>query len=179
MIDQSQQDILKNILFKKRPESDALSPFVFRKVNLRHLEVDKELTFRYRKVNNLDHQYFREQFGKNIDEKLFADLDVVQLLSISFKFLSNESRRELAKIEFYDVNDSGEDVLRNLTIEEKYGLAMVSDTYTIPELLNLLLNIFSYTDKMIKEIFDMAENPPANTEKKSPDNQNLKSSQPS
>ena len=148
---------IREVFKRERPESVALSPFVFKKVSLKHIEVDAELTLKFRKSTNLDHQQLREELGKSFDEQMFTNLDVVAMTDLAFRFLSKESKKEIAAIQFTDIDDDGEEVVKTIPLKEKMKLIFISDIYSINELLNLLLNIFGYTKDLIDKIFVEAE----------------------
>lgn len=145
---------IKEVLKRERPEANALSPFIFKKVNLKHLEIDKEIILKFRKATTLDSHEIRESMGKEFTIESFSDLDIVVMTNLCFRFLTNESKRELAKIKIIQIDDNGEEIEKNISLIEKMKLFFVADTYSITEIYNLLLDIFGYTKDIIDKLFD-------------------------
>ena len=100
--------------------TDDLSPFVFKKFSLKHLEIDKEITLKFRKSTMVDAQELRESFGgpKQLQEALKNAVRAVEML---FRFLCKDSKRTLASIKFTDIDEeTGEEIEVKKTLKEKY-----------------------------------------------------------
>ena len=129
-------------------DAESLSPFVFRKISLAHLEVDQEVTLKFRRATFLDHDYFREKYG--VDAIQNATQDILSTVAMIYRFLSKESRRELSKIKFTDINDKGEEVPVNMELFEIFKNILVSSVNAHQDLFDLFLEIFGYTKEQLE-----------------------------
>ena len=142
----------EDILDKKRTESEALSPFTFMNFSLSHLEVEGEINLKFRKCTILDAQKMRSELGKDLDEKLFMDMDVFGLVGLAYRFLSNESKLQLKKIKVLEFDNDGEEIPTDYGIKEKLEKIMIVNVESINKIHDLLLNIYGYTRDIIKKL---------------------------
>lgn len=128
--------------------TDTLSPFVFKKVSLEHLEINKTLVLKFRKSTFLDNQYFREEYGLEYMDKGITD--PVKLVNILYRFLSKQSKKELAKIKFSELNEeTGEEEDAGYSIEKKFLMIFVSTNEGQKELFTLFFQVFGHSQEEI------------------------------
>ena len=119
-----------------------MSPFIYKKIDLRPLEVEADLTLKFRKANYLDGQELRAKFGtENIIAAFSTQLDIGTILDILASFLSKESIKDLYKIKFTKIGNDGKEVEIAYTLEERFKKIFVADTTGLMEILDLLLSI--------------------------------------
>ena len=137
------KDSLKN-------DASALSPFVYRKVSLTHLEIEDQIMLKFRRANFSDHDYFREKYGDRLIEK--ATEDILRIVNIIYHFLTKESRQGLLKIKFTDLTDEGKEIVVKYPLDEVFQKILVSSVNGQQVLFNLFLEIFGYTKEQIEQI---------------------------
>ena len=154
--------------------TDDLSPFVFKKFSLKHLEIDKEITLKFRKATMVDTQELRESFGG--PEKLQEALkDAVRAVEMLFRFLCKDSKKALASIRFTDIDDkTGEEIEVKKTLKEKYLMIFISRDETQKEIFQLFLSVFGYSQKDIDVIMGVAEKEEEKTQKKTQETTQVK-----
>ena len=144
---------IKEVLDRPRTEVVAMAPFVYKKIDLRPLEVEAELTLKFRKANYLDSQELKAKFGSENLVAAFKDLDIETILGVLVSFLTKESIKDLYAIKFTKLGDDGREVEIAYTLEERFKKIFISDTKGMMEILDLLLSIQGYTKKQIETLF--------------------------
>lgn len=136
--------------------TEALSPFVFKKFSLAHLEIDKEITLKFRKATIVDNQYFREQYGKDYMKKDLDDpITVVRMIC---RFLSKESIKDILKIKFVDIDrETGEEVIATIPLEKKFMMFFPLNDDGQKEVYKLFFSIFGYTKEQIDMVMGVAD----------------------
>lgn len=157
---------IKEVLAKPRTEVQALSPFVYKKIDLRPLEVDMDLTLKFRKANYLDTQELKAKFGIENIVTAFSELNVETILEILISFLTKESARDLFRIKFTRMGNDGKEVEIAYTLVERFKKIFISDTTGMMEILDLLLNIQGLTQKQIEILFSQKNTAKASKKKK-------------
>ena len=145
--------------------SETLSPFVFKKVSLKHLEIDKELTFKFRKATLVDNLKLVEEYGVGfLKEKLQNPINAMKTL---FNFLSNESKEELHGIVFTEFDEkTGENVPSKLTLESKFLMCFPSAVEVQKDVYELFLYVFGYSKKQVDMLIGLVEKDKVEIEKK-------------
>lgn len=162
MINEIDEDKVKEVLTRERGEEEALAPFFYKKVSLEPLEIDKEIVLKFRRSNFLDPKLLKEQFGEDNILEAFNSLDIDKVLSILSTFITTECRRELFAIKIIEIGNDGKEVEKSYTLEDRLKLVMPVDTKGVLEILDLLLSIHGYTKEQIEDLFRLT----ANEEKK-------------
>lgn len=90
--------------------------------------------FFFRPFNLEDESFLKREFGDEKLKKIFEDLDMVQITRIAFRQLEVESKKELMKIKFIDVDEDGNDVEIAAKGPEKLSCLIVG----LPEQLELV-----------------------------------------
>lgn len=154
---------LKQVLEMERGELKVLSPFIFKKISLSHLEIDEEINLKFLCSNELKKQELKEKYGVDTITESFEKLKVDFLIDIVFEYLSGASRRELKNIMFTTVDDEGEVKEVQLSVKKKFKSLFVSSMSSIMELFDVFLTIHGFTKDQLKAL-----NSSSTGEKKNP-----------
>ena len=134
--------------------TEQLSPFVFKKFSLGHLEIQKEITLKFRKATIVDTQRFKEEFGNNYLEKQMQDpVTVVETIA---GFLTKDSIKEILKINFVDIDkETGKEVKANIPFNKKFMMLFpVGEDKWIYE---LFFSILGYTKEQVDLVMGIAD----------------------
>ena len=148
---------VKKVLDLPRSESDSLNPFYFKKISLKHVEIDKEIILKFRLANELTKLKIKEKYGTDALIKVFERLDTTVILDICFELLTAESRKEIALIGFTDCDEDGNEEQVDIPPKDKFKMLFVSDTKSIMEILDMFLSIYGYTKDQLKLLFGEEE----------------------
>lgn len=146
--------------------TDSLSPFVFQKLSLKHLETGQEsIVLKYRKATMVDSQKYRAKFGDNfLQEKL---QDTLIVAGMTFDFLSRESLKSLSSINFLQFDpEKGEEVPMEGTLKDKYLMLLPGGEDGQKIIYEIFFYIFGYTKKQIDIIHGVVEAESPKKEKK-------------
>ena len=131
-----------------KDNASALSPFVFREISLAHLEIDSNITLKFRKANFLDHEFFRQKYGEKLID--LATQDLLNVVDVIFHFLSKESKKVLLDIKFTVMDDEGVETAVSFPLKEIFRKILVSSINGHQELFNLFLEIFGYSKEQLE-----------------------------
>lgn len=151
------EEQLSRVAEKGQGEVDALSPFVYKKIDLAHLEMKGEIVLKFRKSNYLDAQWFREKEGSDMLVAAFTKLDPVKMVEVLLRFLSNESKAELSKLKFVSVGNDGKTMEVAHPLDKRFALLFVSAVDGAEDLLNTFLNIIGYTKEQLLKLNELEQ----------------------
>ena len=154
----------------KHPASDTtenISPFVFHKINLAHLEIDKEIVLKFRKATFVDHEYYKE---KHKDDSFVEHFKTpANFARELFRFLSKESKKELMAIKFTEFDDkTGKEKPVSYSLDKVFLMILVSSVEEQNQLTKTYFKIFGYDSKDIKVIMGEKDPEPQKKQKKTP-----------
>ena len=140
--------------------TDNISPFVFKKLSLAHLGIDKkEIILKFRRATFVDNEYFREKYGgKDTVTTVFEDPIIV--VKSMFRFLTRGSIDEIKGLNIIKRCDETGDLLpkdKQYTMMEKFLMLFVSNKDNNSEVFRLFLSILGYDEKQIDILTGLAE----------------------
>ena len=150
---------IRQVLSRARTEKDALSPWVYKKIDLQHLEIEgtDSMVLKFRKSKFTDGQELSAEFGADNILEAFDKLEPVKMIEILSRFLSRETAKELMKIKFLAIGNDGKEVEKAYTLSQRLCAVWMADTAGLMELLDTLLSIQGLTKEQIDAIFELDE----------------------
>ena len=146
--------------------SEAISPFVFKKINLNHLEIDMEIVLKFRKATFLDNEKMRED-TKDVNYLVEMLQDPVSVAKALFNFLSRESKEELLKIKFTRMDDkTGEVTEVKHDLDHVFLMIFVASVEGHKDLMKTYLKVYGWEDDQIGQIMGEKEIQKPKTQKK-------------
>ena len=146
---------LKEILSRSRTEQEALSPLIFKKVDLRGADVNlEEIILQFRKATYLDAEELREKYGVDNILAAFDQYQLETIMTILSNYLTNDSIRELLKIKFVKIGNDGKEIEMPYTIDQRLKRVLASDPGSMADILDIFLRIQGMTKEQIEILFD-------------------------
>ena len=144
---------LKKVLSMKRGELEVLSPFIFKKISLAHLDIDKDIILKFKCSNELSRARLKEVHGVDTIVHAFKNLDIEFIIKVLWGYISEETLRELKDvIKFTEINELGERTEVETNPFEKFKSLFLTDIQSVMELLDLFLTIHGYTKDQLKSL---------------------------
>jgi len=71
---------------------------------------EKEVTFTFRPFNLEDESWLKRTYGEKQLQEIFENLQMEKIVRIAFRQLDTNSKRELMKIKFIDIDEDGNEI---------------------------------------------------------------------
>lgn len=126
---------------------------------------DSEIVLIFRPFNLEDESWLKVTFGDELQKK-FETMDMSALSQIAFHQITPESKRELMKVKFMDVDDEGNDVEIAKSGPQKFRQLIAGFPEQF-ELLQVLLKVRGFSMPIVEELAKHLPNTEAKQEGKS------------